>query len=92
MSSYVFVENHNFQSVLWTVAGATYSTAMDVRSALPALWSAMQVLALSLLLTMLIAGAVVLVAAVIPPTFWIGLAITAGYAVATYPRSKAARK
>ena len=89
MSSYAIAESYNLQTLLWAVAGATYRAAMTVRSVLPALWSAMQVLTLALLLTMLITGAVVLVAAVIPPTFWIGLVITGGYAVATYPRSKA---
>lgn len=87
MSSYAIAENYNLQTLLWAVASATYRAAMAVRSVLPALWSAMQILSLSLLLTLLIAGAVVFVAAVIPPTFWIGLVIIAGYAVATYPRN-----
>lgn len=88
MSSYAIAETYNLQTLLWAVAGAIYSAGVAVHSVLPALWSVMQALALSLLLTTVIAGAVVLVAAVIPLTFWVGLVIIAGYAVVTYPRSK----
>lgn len=31
MSSYVFTESHNFQTVLWAVAGATYRTVCIIR-------------------------------------------------------------
>lgn len=87
-SSYQFSQEHNFQSLLWDAAGAIFSAVSVVYSWLPTIWAVIQALGFALALTSLIVGAVVIVA-VIPPVFWLGLTIIALFAVVTYPRSKA---
>ena len=71
MSSYAISQNYSFQSVLKGTGGA--------------LWALLSLLGLSL---MVAAGllAVVAVTAMVPPTFWAGLVITALFAYVTYPK------
>jgi len=78
VTTLALTQTHNLQSITWAGAGA--------------LGALLRTLAVALLAGVLLTGccaAAVIVTAMIPPTFWAGLVIIAGYAVATYPRSKA---
>lgn len=71
MSTAVFVSTYNAQSITWAALGA--------------LWTWLSTVAL------LLAGGAVLAAvfalvAMIPPTLWLGLVITACFSLATWPR------
>lgn len=90
MSSYAISERVNAQVILWAMGGAIYSAAMAIRSILPHLLFALVLLAKALGLTAIVCGAIVVVA-MIPLTFWLGMGIIAVLAYATYPR-KAVRK
>lgn len=101
IASYQFSERVNAQVILWTIGGAVVAavraSAMPVRWLVMlacALWAvrdvvlgAAVVLAKGLALTALTVGIAAAVA-MIPVTFWLGLAITAALAYVGYPRSK----
>lgn len=95
ISSYSFSERVNAQTVLfWTVAIPIYrgAVAIDkawqaIRAALPTLLFWLAILAKALGLVAIIAGTVAAVA-MIPPTFWLGLAIVAAFGWLTYPRKQ----
>ena len=77
MTTLALTQTHNLQSIM----GRRRRPGALLRN-----------LAVALLAGVLLTGccaAAVIVTAMIPPTFWAGLVIIAGYAVATYPRSKA---
>ena len=91
LSSYQFAERYNAQSLLWAIGGAIVSTgrllsavvgrvAAVVSHFLPLL-----LLALGLTLGIAVVAAAV---AMIPLTFWLGLAITGALAYVGYPRPR----
>lgn len=95
ISTYQLSERVNFQVVLWAAAAAVYWSVVGVVAAVrwvltllvAGLWALAPTLAKALVLT---AGLVAVVAAVamIPVTFWAGLAIIGIFGWVTYPRGK----
>jgi len=95
-TSYQFSQEHNFQSILWDAIGATVAIVRRASvlcaalyAMLPAFMAVCAILAKSLGLLALCVAGVVLVA-MIPVTFWAGLALVAVFAYVTYPRSSKA--
>lgn len=101
ISSYQLSERINFQVILWAMASAVYWPVAGLIIAVQWTWAIVVAglvalapyagtLAKALALT---AGLVAIAAAVacIPPTFWLGLAITGAFGWATYPRPKVRR-
>lgn len=94
LSSYQFAERYNAQSLLWAIGGAIISTGRLLAAVVGRIFAALShFLPLLLLALGLTLGIAVVAAAVsmVPPTFWLGLAITGALAYVTYPRSKAVK-
>lgn len=91
MTSYQFAEQHNLQTVLWTIGGATWTAANLIRALL-------LLPLLSLLAKALIIGAALAAAFAVVVAFWLpicqvvgGLAIVAVFGWATFPKVKAVK-
>lgn len=91
ITSYQFSERVNVQTILWSIGGALIaiirSLAAIVGRAFAILSHFLPTLLLAMGLTAVcVAGAAII--AMIPPTFWLGLAITGALAYVGYPRAK----
>ena len=92
LSSYQLSERVNAQTLLWDacgllVAGTRILAAVVGRvAAVVSHFLPLLLLALGLTLGIAVVAAAV---AMVPPTFWLGMAITGALAYVTYPRSKA---
>lgn len=90
LSSYQFSERYNAQSLLWdscsAIAGAVRILAAVVGRVAAVVSHFLPLLLLALGLTLGIA-VVAAAVAMIPPTFWLGLAITGVLAYVGYPRA-----
>ena len=95
LSSYQLSERVNAQSLLWDSCGLIIAgvrkTASIVGRCFAIVSHFLPLLLLALgLTTACVAGAAVV--AMIPPTFWLGMAITGALAYVGYPRAKVVRK
>ena len=91
-TSYQFSQEHNFQSLLWDAISTVANLVQNavrlsawLYACLPALLTGCAILAKALGLVALCVAGVVAVA-MIPVTFWLGLALVAVFAYVTFPR------
>ena len=92
LSSYQFAERYNAQSLLWDSCGLIIAivrkTAAIVGRCFAIVSHFLPLLLIAVGLTACIA-VIAAAVAMVPPTFWLGMAITGALAYVTYPRSKA---
>ena len=95
LSSYQLSERVNAQTLLWDscgliIAGIRKTVAVVGRvAAVVSRFLPLLLLALGLTLGIAVVAAAV---AMIPPTFWAGLGITAAFGYLTFPKAKVVRK
>ena len=98
MTSYQISERYNAQTGIWFVARRSWrllrGAAWGAWLALDAFGGLCQYLQLVIVVggaLLGILGAVAVVVACIPPTFWLGLLIIGAFGWATFPRTKAVK-
>ena len=91
MSSYQLSQRVNAQTLLWVIGGAIISTGRLLSAvvgrcfAIVSHFLPLLLLALGLTLGIAVVAAAV---AMIPPTFWLGLAVIATFGYLTFPKAK----
>lgn len=90
MTSYQASDRINAQALLFALAGAVHGAAVAILASFPTLLAILAGI-VKVLVPLVIGAGLVAVLAMIPLTFWAGLAITGALAYAGYPRTRAPR-
>lgn len=90
MTSYQASDRINTQAFLFVLAGAVHGVAVATLASLPTLLAILADI-VKVLVPLAVGCGLVAVLAMIPVTFWLGLAITGALAYLGYPRTRAPR-
>ena len=90
MSSYQASDRINAQALIFALAGAVHGAAVAILASFPTLLAILAGI-VKVLIPLAVGCGLVAVLAMIPLTFWLGLAITGALAFVGYPRTRAPR-
>lgn len=90
MTSYQVADRINAQAVLFALAGAVHGAAVAILVSFPTVLAILAGI-VKVLVPLALGAGLVAVLAMIPVTFWLGLAITGALAYVGYPRTRAPR-